>query len=234
VTGSGGGGGTVATVGTFDGIHRGHQAVLREVVRRAGEGAAGKRTSLLVTFDPHPLEVVNPSAAPRLLTLSDEKRARAAALGVERVEVVAFTPELARLGPEEFVRDVLRARFGGSIWCWGTITGSGAVARATWKWCGGCARGRVRHGCRPRCEGRRAAHLVVADPDGRGARRPGIGRARTRAAVQLTGGGGAGGRAGPDDRVPTINLTSPDPRKLLPPDGVYAVRVEIAGTRTAA
>jgi len=55
---------------------------------------------------------VNPSAAPRLLTLSDEKRARAAALGVERVEVVAFTPELARLGPEEFVRDVLRARFG--------------------------------------------------------------------------------------------------------------------------
>src|SRR3989449_6051114 len=47
---------TVATVGTFDGIHRGHQAVLREVVRRAEQ--AGRRTSLLVTFDPHPLEVV--------------------------------------------------------------------------------------------------------------------------------------------------------------------------------
>ena len=85
------GGRTVATVGTFDGIHRGHQAVLREVVRRAGT-----RTSLLVTFDPHPLEVVNPSAAPRLLTLSDEKRVLAAAVGVARVEVVAFTPELAR------------------------------------------------------------------------------------------------------------------------------------------
>src|SRR5438552_2830250 len=101
---------TVATVGTFDGIHRGHQAVLREVVRRAEQ--AGRRTSLLVTFDPHPLEVVNPSAAPRLLTLSDEKRVLAAALGVARVEVVAFTPELARLAPEKFVRDVLRARFG--------------------------------------------------------------------------------------------------------------------------
>ena len=107
---TGGGGGTVATVGTFDGIHRGHQAVLREIVRRARE--TGERTSLLVTFDPHPLEVVNPSAAPRLLTLSDEKRVLAAALGVQRVEVVAFTPELARLAPEEFVRDVLRARFG--------------------------------------------------------------------------------------------------------------------------
>src|SRR2546423_10944065 len=103
------GGGTVATVGTFDGIHRGHQAVLREVVRRAGGGA---RVSLLVTFDPHPLEVVNPSAAPRLLTLSDEKRVLAATVGVGRVEVVAFTPELARLAPEEFVRGILRARFG--------------------------------------------------------------------------------------------------------------------------
>src|SRR2546427_2302849 len=48
---------------------------------------------------PHPLEVVNPSAAPRLLTLSDEKRVLAAALGIERVEVVAFTPELARTPP---------------------------------------------------------------------------------------------------------------------------------------
>src|SRR3989454_12344971 len=97
---------TVATVGTFDGIHRGHQAVLREVVRRAEQ--AGRRTSLLVTFDPHPLEVVNPSAAPRLLTLSDEKRVLAAALGIERVEVVAFTPELARLGPRGVVGGVRR------------------------------------------------------------------------------------------------------------------------------
>src|SRR5207302_10122106 len=99
---------TVATVGTFDGIHHGHQAVLEDVVRRA---RAGGLVSLLVTFDPHPLEVVNPSAAPRLLTLPDEKRVRAAGLGIERIEMLAFTPELARLGPEEFVRDVLRARF---------------------------------------------------------------------------------------------------------------------------
>ena len=63
--------GTVTTVGTFDGVHRGHQAVLAEIVQRArGQGLA----SLVVTFDPHPLEVVNPAAAPRLLTLPDEKR----------------------------------------------------------------------------------------------------------------------------------------------------------------
>src|SRR5581483_6552109 len=101
--------GTVATVGTFDGVHRGHQAVLAEVVRRA---RAGGRPGVLVTFDPHPLEVVNPSAAPRLLTLPDEKRALVAALGIDRIEFLAFTPELARLAPEEFVRTVLRARYG--------------------------------------------------------------------------------------------------------------------------
>ncbi len=101
--------GAVATVGTFDGIHRGHQAVLAAVVRRARASGA---PSMLVTFDPHPLAVVTPSAAPRLLTLPDEKVVHARAAGVDRVETLAFTPELARLGPEEFVRDVLLARLG--------------------------------------------------------------------------------------------------------------------------
>ena len=53
-----GAGGAVVTLGTFDGVHRGHQAVLAEVLRRTG---ASGRTSVLVTFDPHPLAVVNPA-----------------------------------------------------------------------------------------------------------------------------------------------------------------------------
>ena len=57
---------TVLTVGTFDGVHRGHRAVLDEIARRA---AASGLTSVLLTFEPHPLEVVNPQAAPPLLTL---------------------------------------------------------------------------------------------------------------------------------------------------------------------
>ena len=63
--------GTALTVGSFDGVHRGHQAVLGELVRRARERGL---ESVAITFDPHPLEVVNPAAAPRLLTLEDEKR----------------------------------------------------------------------------------------------------------------------------------------------------------------
>ena len=63
--------GTTVTVGMFDGVHRGHQAVLREIVDRAR--AAGRK-SVLVTFEPHPLEVVNPQAAPPLLTSGAERR----------------------------------------------------------------------------------------------------------------------------------------------------------------
>src|SRR5438093_1432994 len=101
--------GTVATVGTFDGVHRGHRAVLAEIVRRARTRGLA---SLIVTFDRHPLEVVNPPAAPRLLTLPDEKRALLAELGLDRIELLPFTGELARLAPEEFVRQVLRAGYG--------------------------------------------------------------------------------------------------------------------------
>ncbi len=229
---TGAGGGTVATVGTFDGIHRGHQAVLREVVRRAGEGAAGKRTSLLVTFDPHPLEVVNPSAAPRLLTLSDEKRARAAALGVERVEVVAFTPELARLGPEEFVRDVLRARFGVQHLVLGYDHGFGRGRSGDAEMVRRLAREdgfamevvpAVKDDAQPISSS--LIRTAVAHGDLASAER-GLGRPYSLQAV-VERGAGRGRTIG----VPTINLTSPDPRKLLPPDGVYAVRVEIAGTR---
>src|SRR5919109_3489200 len=70
--------GATVTVGSFDGVHLGHQAVLREIDRRAR--AAG-RASVLVTFDPHPLEVVNPDAAPPLLTT-----------GAERLEILVQSP----------------------------------------------------------------------------------------------------------------------------------------------
>jgi riboflavin kinase/FMN adenylyltransferase len=220
---------TVATVGTFDGIHRGHQAVLDDVVRRArGSGLA----SLLVTFDPHPLEVVNPSAAPRLLTLPDEKRALAAALGVERIELLAFTPELARLGPEEFVRDVLRARFAMQTLVLGYDHGFGR-GRA----------GDVELVRRLASQDGFAMEVVPAVTDGGqpissslirtavahgdlGSAERGLGRRYSvRAAVER--GAGRGRTIG----VPTINLSLPDPRKLLPPDGVYAAWIEIQGQR---
>ncbi len=222
--------GTVATVGTFDGVHRGHQAVLAEVVRR---GRAAGCPSLLVTFDPHPLEVVNPSAAPRLLTLPDEKRALAAGLGVVRVEVIAFTPALARLGPEEFVREILRARFGMEQLVLGYDHGFGrgrsgdvelvrrlakedgfdmevvaAVADDGQPISSSLIRTAVAHG-----DLGWAARALGRPYSVRGTVERGAGRGRTIG-------------------VPTLNLAPPDPRKLLPPDGVYAVRVQLAANGT--
>jgi riboflavin kinase/FMN adenylyltransferase len=89
------------TVGSFDGVHLGHQAVLREIARRAD--AAG-RVSVLVTFEPHPLEVVNPQAAPQLLTTDPERREILAQLPLDYVLFLRFDRRLAALTPEEFVQ----------------------------------------------------------------------------------------------------------------------------------
>jgi riboflavin kinase/FMN adenylyltransferase len=99
--------GTVVTVGTFDGVHLGHLAVLREIVARA---AGAGRKSVLVTFEPHPLEVVNPQAAPPLLTTGPERREVLALTGLDYVVFLRFDKRLAAYSPEQFVREVLIGR----------------------------------------------------------------------------------------------------------------------------
>ncbi|HEY8533167.1 MAG TPA: bifunctional riboflavin kinase/FAD synthetase [Micromonospora sp.] len=95
---------SVITIGVFDGVHRGHQATIKHAVERARE--LGIR-SVLVTFDPHPSAVVRPDGHPAILTELERKAELVAALGVDGMCVVPFTPEFSRLSPEEFVRDVL-------------------------------------------------------------------------------------------------------------------------------
>ena len=99
----------VVTVGTFDGVHRGHWRVLEEVCERAS--ARGGR-SVLVTFDPHPLRVVRPEAAPPLLTTPDEKKAVLASSRLDYLVFLAFTPELREFSPRRFVDEVLVRRLG--------------------------------------------------------------------------------------------------------------------------
>ena len=98
----------VVTVGTFDGVHCGHQHVLARLRTRARElGMA----PVVVTFEPHPLEVVSPLDAPRRLTVREEKLLALASYGVEYVAVLPFTAGLSMLSAEEFLRDVLIRRF---------------------------------------------------------------------------------------------------------------------------
>ena len=91
-------------LGTFDGVHRGHRRVIATAVERGGE--QGLRV-MVVTFDPHPLEVLRPDDAPLRLTDTGAKAELAGGLGARELFAIPFTPELSRMSPEAFVGDVL-------------------------------------------------------------------------------------------------------------------------------
>lgn len=94
----------VATIGVFDGVHRGHQ----RIVRRAAELAAGLALPVVVvTFDPHPDEVVRPGTHPPFLSTARRRGELLAGLGVDAVLLLPFTLEFSLLGPDEFVQAVL-------------------------------------------------------------------------------------------------------------------------------
>lgn len=95
---------SVVTIGFFDGVHLGHQQVLRRTVEAARERGA---RSVAVTFDRHPREILTPGSEPRLLTTVERKAALIEATGIDVLLVLGFTQELSRVPAERFVRDVL-------------------------------------------------------------------------------------------------------------------------------
>lgn len=101
--------GAVVTVGTFDGVHRGHQQVLEEITRRAHR--TGRR-SVLVTFHPHPLRIVRPEVAPKLLTIPAEKKEILAESGLEYAVFLAFDQRLREYPARRFVEEILLGRIG--------------------------------------------------------------------------------------------------------------------------
>jgi riboflavin kinase/FMN adenylyltransferase len=220
---------SVVTVGSFDGVHPGHRAVIDEIRRRA---AAAQTRCIVVTFEPHPLQVVNPHAAPQLHTPGDERLEALATTGVDRVVVLRFDRALASLPPEDFVARVLLDRLGMTELVIGHDHGFG--------------RGRSGDETTLRALGARhgfSVDVVQAVDAGR----THVSSSRIRRAVaggdldtaaMLLGrryavsgtvvrGAGRGRTLG----VPTINLGGVAPQKLLPPDGVYAVTVESRGGR---
>jgi riboflavin kinase / FMN adenylyltransferase len=221
--------GTVVTLGTFDGVHRGHQAVLTEVTRRA---RAARLMSVLVTFDPHPLAVVNPAAAPKLLTLPDEKKALVSACGIEQFVLMPFTPVVAQLDAEEFVR---------------RLCDQHAMRELVMGYDHGFGRGRAGDvELVQRLSRTQDFAVAVVDavrdngqPISSTVIRTAIAHGDLDSAARWLGraygirgkvvrGAGRGRTIG----VPTLNLEPPDSRKLLPPDGVYAARVTLDDGRT--
>ncbi len=216
--------GSVVTIGTFDGVHIGHRAVLAEITRRA---ARSGRASAVVTFEPHPLEVVNPAAAPPLLSPGDERLEALAETSVDHVLVLRFTPALAALSPEEFVHQVLLRQLGMRELVIGHDHGFG--------------RNRSGDVGTLRALGSELGFEVdVVEAVGAGDLQ--VSSSRIRRAIaggdiataqlmlgrrySVSGTVSRGAGRGVTLGVPTANLAGIPDRKLLPPDGVYAVVVE--------
>jgi riboflavin kinase/FMN adenylyltransferase len=217
-------GGSVVTVGTFDGVHTGHREIVRHLRERAD---ARELPAVLVTFRPHPLEVVNPSAAPMLLTPDDEQLDALADSGPVLVVVLPFTVALSHLTAEDFVVRLLRERYHmheiiigydhglgrgrqgdvtqltelGRRYGFGvevvppTLDTSGAPISSS------AIRTLIAHGDLER------AHVALGRP------------------YTVRGRVVGGSQRGRDLGYPTLNLELAA-RKLLPPDGVYAVRAQ--------
>lgn len=212
-------------MGTFDGVHRGHRLLLEAL---AAAAKARGLPAVLVTFEPHPLRVVNPAAAPPLLTVDIEKAEVLAESPLDYVVVLPFTRALAAYGADDFVDLVLRERIGLQHLLIGYDHGFGrgrsgdaSVLQAL-----GAARGFGVDVVPP-----------VLGGDGRPISSTSIRRAiaggdLARAEDGLGRPYSASGRVEPGAQrgrtlgFRTLNIALPPAHKLLPPDGVYAVRVQ--------
>lgn len=221
--------GAVVTIGTFDGVHRGHRQVLEEIVARAER--TGRR-SVLVTFHPHPLRIVRPEAAPPLLTLAAEKKEILAESGLEYAAFVPFTPALQRYPARRFVEEILLGRLDMRELVVGYDHGFGRdreggvdTMRALGEELGFDVDvvGAVPSGGEPVSSSRirraLAAGDVVEAAEGLG--RPYSLRGPVMHGMEL------GRKLG----YPTANIQVGDPDKLLPLEGIYAVYGWVGGER---
>src|SRR5262245_9170345 len=98
---------TVLTFGVFDGLHLAHRIIMEKVVER---GRVLKIPTTVVTFEPHPRAVLHPETAPPLLQTFEQKMEGIERLGIDQTVVLSFTPELSRVGAEDFLVDYIFGR----------------------------------------------------------------------------------------------------------------------------
>ncbi len=220
--------GNVVTIGVFDGVHAGHQDVIR---RCAGiKRSTGSGKSILLTFDRHPLSVTNPDRAPRLLTTLEEKISLLGYHDIDCIVIERFTAEMSGMDYGTFIAERLVKRLGMIHLVVGYDFHLG--------------RGREGSQLRLVGEGRRSGFDVTIVPPvvlyGRVVSSTKIRRAILERKLdeaerfltrpfffdaEVIRGEGIGRGLG----FPTANVEVPGGDKLIPPDGVYAVRVTMGG-----
>lgn len=99
---------SVITIGNFDGVHKGHQALFHQVIEKAEEING---TSVVITFDPHPLKVLGNNGPP-LITRKDQKIELISATGIDKILCLPFTREFAAISAQSFIKDLLLGQLG--------------------------------------------------------------------------------------------------------------------------
>jgi riboflavin kinase / FMN adenylyltransferase len=99
----------VATIGNFDGVHKGHQSLFKKVIERASDIDG---TSLVITFDPHPIKVMSPDRLKPLITGLEQKQELVTDFGLDILLLIQFTMEFAAISAREFVKVILVDRLG--------------------------------------------------------------------------------------------------------------------------
>ena len=223
----------IATTGFFDGVHCGHRLVIDRLVSLARE--RGDK-SLVVTFWPHPRAVLQDGARElRLLSALEEKKSLLQGLGVDRVEVLDFTRRVASLTAEQYLRDILQARFGVTTLLMGydNRLGSDRLTASTLR---SSVPGidvielpPLSFRAEPQAESR---NLEVSSTRIRNALEIGdiaAANGMLGYGYSLTGAVVAGNRLGRTIGFPTANMMLYEPLKLVPARGVYAVQVQVLG-----
>lgn len=215
----------VATIGAFDGIHRGHHLLLGQVVDRARSLGL---PSLCVTFDPHPDLVLYPDRHVTYLTDRAEKERVLRHLGLDDVMVIEFTPALSMLNPEEFLGLVAEQHPLGELWVGSDFAlgrgRSGTIAALAEL---GRVQGFALHVVPPQ----RADHEVISSTFIRSLLSQGNVRHANRLLgrrYRISGLVETGAARGRQLGFPTANIR-PDPKRALPADGVYAAVVPLDG-----
>jgi riboflavin kinase/FMN adenylyltransferase len=216
---------SVVTIGVFDGVHRGHQRLVDRTAELAHE--LGLPT-VVITFDPHPDEVVRPGTHPPLLCTPKRRAELLAGLGADAVMVLPFTLELSRMGPDEFVQSVLVDRLHAARVVVGEDFRFGHRAKgdiALLQELGGKYDFEA-EGVPLVADGRPISSTLIreslAEGDVEGAARL-LGRPHRVEGVVVRG-----ARRGRDLGFPTANLESL-PHTAIPRDGVYAGYLHCAG-----
>lgn len=211
------------TVGNFDGVHRGHQAMLADVVARARELGV---PSVIVSFDPHPLKVLHPERAPKMIQTLRQREEALEACGIDALVLVAFTRDFSLTSAETFVKELLVKRLAarevhvGARFIFGRERGGNVeVLRALGEASGFCVKGLADVADAAGAISSTRIRNALHEGDAATAREL-LGRPYAMDGIIAKG-----DRMGRKIGFPTMNL-KPD-NELLPKDGVYFTAVRI-------